>query len=236
MPDVSRDCHGPMFSEDLMRDLTAHRTAALQAALMQNTHVALVTLVHRLAETLFERYGSGNDVVKVHIQPMTDATLSEDATGYADSPAAWLLGCAEAQWAERLPGTSRAMFDWLLAQDQDTLLALLAYCTARSIHAVSSKQRRHDQSDAIAQALGLDLSDWWIATTATYVGRVTRAQAIQAVREATGTDCTALVAGMKRSEAVRYCAAKLEGSRWLPTTLRPLVPIRGSHEDDERDI
>lgn len=236
MSDESRDGRRPEFSEDLMRDLTAHRTAALQAALMQDTHVALVTLVHRLAETLFERYGPGNDVVKVRIQPMTDASLSEDATGYADSAAGWLLGCAEAQWAERLPGTSQAMFAWLLAQDQGTLLALLAYCTARSIHAVSGAARHHDHSDAIAQSLGLDMANWWVATRANYVGRVTRAQAIQAVREATGTDCSSAVAGMKRSEVIQYCASKLEGSRWLPEPLRPLVPIRGSHEDDERGI
>lgn len=34
-------------SEDPMRDLTAHRTAAIQAALTQNTRAAPVTLVHR---------------------------------------------------------------------------------------------------------------------------------------------------------------------------------------------
>jgi len=224
LPRMSADPCGAQFSEDLMRDLTAHRTAALQAALMGNTHVALATLAHRMAETLFERYGSGNDVVKVRIQPMTDASLSEDATGYADSPAGWLLACADSRWAERLPGTSEAIFAWLLAQDQDTLLALLAYATARSIHAVCATARSHDHSDAIAKALGLDMANWWVPTAANFVGRMSRHQAIDAVREATGIDCTATVSGLKRSEAIQYCAAQLEGSRWLPGPLRPHAP------------
>jgi ParB family chromosome partitioning protein len=223
----------PEFSEDLMRDLSAHRTAALQAALMQNTHVALATLVHRMAETLFERYGRGSDVVKMHVRATGHEALVLNATGYEESPAGWLMRRADLEWAERLPGDSAAMFGWLLAQDQTTLLALLAYCAARSIDAVSSHERCRDQSDAIGEALELDMADWWMAGAANFLDQVTRSRAVDVVREATGIDCSGAVAGMKRSEAIRHCAAKLEGTRWLPTPLCALPAAASANEDNE---
>lgn len=222
----------PAFSEKLMRDLSSHRTAALQAALMQNTHVALVTLVHRMAETVFEQYSRGNDVVKVSVRVTSDYTLAQQASDYENSPAGTLLGQAHAEWGERLPGNPEAMFRWLLGQERETLVELLAYCTARSIDAVAGRERSYDQSDAMAEALGLDMADWWVPTMANYLGHVSKAQALEAVKEATGIDSSKAVAGMKKPEAAAHCAAKLEGLRWLPAPLRSLLAQPSTPEDD----
>ncbi|HUD31876.1 MAG TPA: ParB/RepB/Spo0J family partition protein, partial [Variovorax sp.] len=179
----------PEFSEKLMRDLTAHRTAALQAALVQNPRVALVTLVHRLAETVFGLYGPGDDVVKVLVRPTGDALLGQEASDYAASPAAEVLGVAETEWGDRLPGSPAVLFDWLLVQETDTLMGLLAYCTARSVNAVAARAHAtFNQGDALAQALGLDMADWWCPTPACYLAQVSKAKALDAVREATGVD------------------------------------------------
>lgn len=223
----------PAFSEKLMRDLTAHRTAALQAALVQNPHVALVALVHRMAETVFSLYGSGDAVVKVTVRTTGDGALAEEASGYGSSPAAAILGGAETEWGDRLPGSPAALFQWLLAQPQATLLELLAYCTARSVNAVKARARTFDHSDALAQALGLDMADWWVPTAANYLGRVSKSKAVEAVKEATGIDATKDVGGMKKAEAIAYCASKLEGTRWLPSPLRALLPSdrQGSNDD-----
>jgi len=220
------------FSEKLMRDLTAHRTAALQAALMQEPHVALATLVHRMAETVFGQYGRGNDVVKVHVHVTSDYSLAQSATGYEASPAGALLVRAATEWGERLPGDPEVLFRWLLAQPRDVLLDLLAYCTARSIDAVVSRERTADQSDAIAEALGLDMADWWLPTAANYLDHVSKAKALEAVQEATGEHGTPLVATMKKAEAAAHCARRLEGTRWLPSPLRPLAaaPRHGEQE------
>lgn len=222
----------PEFSEKLMRDLTAHRTAALQAALTQNPQVALVTLVHRMAETVFGQYSRGNDVVRVNVHPTSDYSLAQNATGYESSPAGAILGQAETAWGDRLPGNPEAMFAWLLGQDRETLLELLAYCTARSIDAVAGRERSRDQSDAIAEALGIDMADWWVPTAENYLGSVSKAKALEAVKEATGIDSTNAVAGMKKPEAIAYCATKLEGLRWLPA---PLRPIPSPHSDEAYD-
>jgi len=124
------------------------------------------------------------------------------------------------------------MFAWLLGQDCETLLDLLAYCTARSIDTVAGRERSRDQSDAIAEALGIDMADWWVPTAENYLGSVSKAKALEAVKEATGIDSTKAVAGMKKPEAIAYCATKLEGLRWLPA---PLRPIPSPHPDDADD-
>jgi ParB family chromosome partitioning protein len=231
---ATEDTHQrPEFSEKLMRDLTAHRTAAIQAALTQNPQVALVTLVHRMAETVFGQYGRGNDVVKVTVRLTSDYSLAQIATGYENSPAGAILGQAETEWGDRLPGNPEAMFDWLLGQDRETLLDLLAYCTARSIDAVAGRERSRDQSDAIVEALGIDMADWWLPTPTTYLSSVSKAKALEAVKEATGVDAAHTVAKMKKVELTAYCARQLEGTRWLPSPLRIVhAPVNGEGPDD----
>lgn len=225
----------PEFSEKLMRDLTAHRTAVLQAALTQNPQVALVTLVHRVAETVFGQYSRGNDVVKITVRMTSDYSLAQNATDYENSPAGAILGRAETEWGDRLPGNPQAMFGWLLGQDRETLLELLAYCTARSIDAMAGRERSRDQSDAIAEALGVDMADWWMPSAANYLGSVSKAKALEAVKEATGIDSTKAVAGMKKPEVIAYCATKLEGLRWLPAPLRACAANPVSVEGEEAD-
>jgi ParB family chromosome partitioning protein len=210
----------PEFSEKLMRDLTAHRTAALQAALLQNPQVALAVLVHRMAETVFGLYGSGDDIVKVTVRVTGDSTLAAEASEYGDSPAATLLGEAETMWGDRLPGNPEALFRWLLAQPQETLLELLAYCSARSVNAIAARTRTTaNHSDALAQALGLDMADWWVPTAGRYLGHVSKAKALEAVKEATGVDPAQATSGMKKADLVSSCAGKLEGTRWVPAPL-----------------
>lgn len=173
-----------------------------------------------MAETVFGLYGAGDDVVMVTVRTMGDSALAQDASDYAASPAATLLGAAETQWGDRLPGSPAALFQWLLAQPESTLLELLAYCTARSINAVAARPRSANHSDALAEALGLDMVDWWIPTASCFLNSVSKAKALEAVKEATGVDPTQATAGMKKAEVVAYCATKLEGTRWLPSPLR----------------
>jgi ParB family chromosome partitioning protein len=225
----------PEFSEKLMRDLTSHRTAAIQAALVQNSHVALVTLVHRMAETVFGLYGSGDDIVKVSVRVMGDSALAQEASEYAESPAATVLGAAETEWGDRLPGSPDALFRWLLAQSQDTLLELLAYCTARSVNAVAARPRSYNHSDVLTEALGVEMSDWWQPTERRYLNSVSKAKALEAVREATDVDPTQATIGMKKIEVVAYCASKLEGTRWLPSPLRAAKANVGDEAEPQGD-
>jgi hypothetical protein len=70
------------------------------------------------------------------------------------------MGEAETQWGDRLPGSPEMLYRWLLGQPDGTLMELLAYCTARSFSAVVGRARTLDHSDAMAEALGVDMADW----------------------------------------------------------------------------
>ena len=120
-----------------------------------------------------------------------------------------------------------------MGQPVETLLELLAYCTARSFNAVVSRERTFNHSDAVAEALGVDLSDWWAPSAANYLGSVSKTKALEAVKEATGTDASKAVAGMKKPEIVAFCASKLEGARWLPRPLRPIGPPEHDSVDED---
>lgn len=88
--------------------------------------------------------------------------------------ASWLPRLISLNNFAGLPGDPQALLRWLLAQAHDVLLELLAYCTARSIDAMAARKRTADQSDAIAQALGLDMAHWWVPTAANYLAMSAR--------------------------------------------------------------
>jgi ParB family chromosome partitioning protein len=60
----------------------------------------------------------------------------------------------------------------------------------------------------------------WTPTVDNYLGRVTKARIVQAVREARGGDSAQLIDHMKKDLMAREAARLLEGSNWLPEPLR----------------
>ena len=75
--------------------------------------------------------------------------------------------------------------------------------------------------DAIAAAVGLAMADWWEPTAEGFLSRVSKAQIVQALKEA-GTDPSEDGAGnMKKDVLVVKAASRLAGKRWLPAELRP---------------
>ena len=209
------------FSEKLFNDLTSHRTGAIQAALTQNPRVALVVLTNRMASALFDDYNRDDGGVKLSLH-VTRIEGGKVASEFAESQAARVLDDAETQWGDRLPGTPAARFNWLKTQDESVLLELLAFCTARSFNVVVGNARKADHSDVIADALGVDMADWWTPTEGRFFSHVSKAKAIEVVGEATGFDAAKEFGAMKKAEATAYSAAKLENTRWLPSPLRAM--------------
>ncbi|MDM0015845.1 ParB/RepB/Spo0J family partition protein [Variovorax sp. J22P168] len=214
------------LSERLMHDLTAHRTAALQAALTENAHVALALVVHKLAAPIFASgYFQSTSPLKLSAHLTANTSLSSRATEYGDSQAAAVLERAREAWGDRLPGGDgeASMLPWFIKQDRATLMELLAFCSASMLDAMQGRERTaSDDSDVLAEALGVDMADWWTPTPAKYLESVSKAQLIEAVTEARDGEVARLMTGMKKGEAIAYAAAKLEGTRWLPLPLRPM--------------
>ena len=144
----------PVHSEKLLRRLTAHRVAAIQAELMFRPDVALAAITAQLAIKLIKdglRYFRGSDDALNVSATDTHDGLRSEAEDMADS-AAWKQFDAERQaWVQRLPRTAEAVLPWLLKQEQATVLQLLTLLVASSVTGVSGVERERQSTDALAR-------------------------------------------------------------------------------------
>jgi ParB family transcriptional regulator, chromosome partitioning protein len=202
----------------LIESLTAHRSAALTAALIERPDIAFAAAVHALALPVFYN-GSARDYTAMKITAQA-ASLHQ----VEDSPAAGIIATAEEHWGERLPCNPDSLFAWCLAQDTDTLRGLLAFCVARTVNAVLLKTDRADSprtehASMLAHALGLDMAAWFTPTAANYFSKVGKTAIINAMREVKGAIAPAW-SGMKKTDLATLAERSIAGSRWLPEPLR----------------
>jgi ParB family transcriptional regulator, chromosome partitioning protein len=75
-------------------------------------------------------------------------------------------------------------------------------------------------ANAIAEALSLDMADWWESTAEGYLNYVPKAQIIAALRESGSELAGGGAEAMKKDALVTAAASRLAGTRWLPEPLR----------------
>ena len=204
------------YAERLMRQLTTHRTAALQACLMDSPAVALRVLAYQMAALIFLSHGfymAGDQPVEVRL---TVTGLDKEAPDYAESPAGVQIARTHDEWAARLPVEAAALLTWLLAADDTTVTALLAYCTARTVNTIQSRARATPAADAIGVAVALDMADWWAPTRASFLSAVPKSKIIEAVTQARTPGVAQPMVAMKKDELAAAAERILNGSRWLP--------------------
>ena len=208
----------PDLSEALMLSLTSHRTAAIQASMLGQPQVALAALAARLAEAALD-FGTRTSALQVSLSTCSHR-IAQCTGDYDQSPAGKALEAEQARWKAVLPRDKAQWFAWLLTQPQDTVVALLTYCAALSVDAIEGRPAERHPADPLAEALALDMAEWWTASEASYLGRVPKARLVEAVTEACGTEAVGDLAKMKKAQAVAHAQAKLDGTRWLPAVLR----------------
>ena len=103
---------------------------------------------------------------------------------------------------------------------QAELLELVALCSALTVNALPSAGAAFD-ANALAAAVGLDMADWWEPTEEGFLGHVSKAQIVQALKEVGPGPGSDGVDGMKKDLLVGTALARLKGRRWLPAPLRP---------------
>ena len=214
----SADSNPGLFAQ-LVEDLTSARTLALRAELLQNTAIALRSLAHALAMPVFYRTHRDSCVTVRGASSFAPDTESDD--GKAEKS----IAEAHKLWAKRLPKQHEKLWDWLVKKSVDDFLALLAYCTALTVNATQSKRStgvspaQVEHSHELADALKLDMSNWWQPTAETYLGRVSKDQIIEALREADKLRPYD-VSDMKKAQLAAHAEKQLAGSGWLPAILR----------------
>jgi ParB family chromosome partitioning protein len=187
----------------------------LQAEVARHPHVALVALVHRLARPLI---CDGHEGSPINVNPSSHVDgLITHASDIADAPAAAGLRKVREAWAERLPNESAALFAELLTMPQGELLSLLAVCVASTVGAVCSRESEAP-AGLLAQALGLDMHDWWTPTAAGYFEHVSKAKALEAVL-AFAPDHVARLSKLKKADLASEAERLAVGSGWLPSML-----------------
>ena len=75
-------------------------------------------------------------------------------------------------------------------------------------------------ADRLAEAVSLDMTAHWTPTVRTYLGRVTKAHILAAVREAVSDEAADRMADMKKQDMAEAAEQLLVGTGWLPALMR----------------
>ena len=226
--------------ERLLIELTAHRTLALRDAVAKNPHVAMTALLHKLCLDTFW-HGARDACLETSVRhvffPVQAADLKESLSSRA-------VAERHEAWETDLPKDATGLWDWLSALDADRRSMLLAHCVSFGVNALHEKgdrhggpgissegvQRRIQQADRLARAVGLDMVEaGWRPTVENYLGRVTKPRILEAVREARGEDSVRLIDHLKKGDMAKEAERLLDGTGWLPE------PLRGAGFDDAPD-
>jgi ParB family chromosome partitioning protein len=232
--DEDAEDDGKPLSDLLVRDLTAQRTLGLRLALGEQPDMALIAVTHALAAQTFYR---GVDAHCLEIRPVS-ASLGGHADGIEDTAAAKALADRHAGWAAGMPRDVAGLWDFIAGLDHASVMALFAHCASQTVNAVKlsweRKPRAHETADRLASALTLDMTAHWTPTVRTYLGRITKAHILAAVREAVSDEAADRIASMKKQPMAEAAEQLLAGTGWLPPLMRTasVAEAEGGPVDD----
>jgi ParB family chromosome partitioning protein len=230
--------------DSLVEDLTAYRTVALRNALANNFNVAFLSVLHTMCLTVF--YHKGYDAP---LQITIDSTFPGTAPGLAEWSHAKDIDQRHKAWTGRLPRSSADLWDALAALDDTDRAMLFAHCASRSLNVVREKFKKRDQAirtaHQMSHALGFNmLQAGWTPRVETYLGRVTKALILEAVREGKDEASARLIESLKKPEMAKEAQRLLDGTGWLPEPLRlpdlaalaAPVSVDGKVDDDREHL
>ncbi|HEC0381962.1 ParB/RepB/Spo0J family partition protein [Pseudomonas aeruginosa] len=206
------------------RQLTAHKTAALQVELARNPKVALVAVVHKLAIQIIHSDHSPRFAVPVGVSVSQRGGLTEYASDLKDSAVLQALEDMRGQWRERLPSEPRELFAALLDLSMADLNDLLAFCVATGVDVVSDKGTDGQSgADVLAQTLELDMRNWWKPTADAYFREVPKGLTLEAMQTIAPAE-VARLSTLKKNDLAAEAGRLAEGSNWLPAILASHEP------------
>jgi ParB family transcriptional regulator, chromosome partitioning protein len=211
-PATAKKAEKPEYSLALMQELNTYKSAALGATLATKPDVALAAVVHCLAFSRFYGIGYGKSNLDLSFQAMRPAkdVDAKNCRGLAE------LEKMHKEWKKKLPPKSVDLWHWCTEQDTATLLSLLAYIAGVTAHT------RATDKNALAQAAGLDMADWFTPTDDNYFSRVSKDQVLSALSEATGEKQPTSVTGMKRGPLAKHAEKTIQklGVKWIPAIFK----------------
>src|SRR5882672_3542153 len=99
---------------------------------------------------------------------------------------------------------------------------LLAHCASLTVNGLRNpvSNSREQEALRLSAVIGLDMTGYWQATSASYFGRVSKERILEAVREASGDDAVRRIAGMKKQAMASAAEEMLAEKGWFPPLLR----------------
>jgi len=150
--------------------------------------------------------------------------LAFSADGIGDTEAGRSWSERHARWAAQLPRDAADLWAFVVALDYDSRMAIFAHCAALTVNAVKLPRDRRPRAlataDRLAEAVALDMTGYWRPTLRTYLGRVTKARIIEAVREAVSAEAADRMAGMKKPDMAEAAEQLVATTDWLPALMR----------------
>ena len=208
------------LSDRLMTELTAHRTVALREAVANDPDVAFLAALHVLCLKLFYRYGLDSCL---EIEPKS--VMFGQASGLAETAPAKAIEARHDTWTAQLPKEPGELWDILAGLDSHSRQALFAHCASLTVNAAYQAYDRRPKAIAhagrLAEAVKLDMAaTGWRPTVDGYLGRVSKARILDAVREAKGDAAVKRIADLKKVEMAQAAEDLLAGTGWVPEPLR----------------
>ena len=215
----------------LVAELTAHRTLALRDALANHPHVAMTALLHKLVSDNF-LHPAAPGCLEASVRHIYFPAQTEDLKDCASAKA---IDDRRLNWGDHIPAGDEDLWNWLTALDEGNRMALLAHCVSYGVNALHEKANpysgagvseqglklRLTQADRLAQATGLDMVEaGWRPTVGNYLGRVTKARILEAVREGAGDKAVQLIGHLKKGDMAKEAERLLADTGWLPEPLR----------------
>jgi ParB family chromosome partitioning protein len=223
------------LSDRLVAELTAVRTLTLRHALSARPDMAFLAVLHALALRVFHHYAQ-DSCLEIEMKAVS---FPAQVPQLLDGMPARTLRAEHERWMAQLPKDPRALWETLVEWDEDSRQALFAFVAAYGVNAAVEPYNRRPRAirhaDQLAGALDLDVAaSGWRPTVEGYLGRVTKARILEAVREAKGAHAADRLAHLKKGEMAEAAETMLAGTGWLPQPLRtPGQAIAGVVDEAE---
>ena len=226
---------GSALSDRLVIDLTAHKTMGLRDAVQADVGAALATVVHALAlQVFYPGYGLWTPLQL----RLSVSGLERLAPGVDDGPAGRRIRDRCEAWGARLPERAEDLWSVVFGLAPSEQLDLMACCAGVGLYAVRDPHDRRPgalaQAETLATVVGLDMTQTWSATAASYFTRVPKTRVLEAVTEAVNAEEAGRIAGFKKGDMAEAAERLVEGKGWLPIPLRT-VSDAAEPEDQNAD-
>lgn len=212
--DAPRKVRANGYSNAILLDLAAHRTAALRELLIEHPDMLLLCLLYALVVALFYEGDRSCLDVMAHSVDLNRASKS-----VADSTAGQAFATRHMGWTERLPAR-KDCWAWLTSLTADERNALLAHCVGLTLNGLDNARSSEDVG-FLAAALQLDMCAWWRPTRKNFLERLTKNEILATVQEGVSQQAAWRLAGLKKDRMCKEAEKLLSTSTWLPAPLRP---------------